>query len=352
MSDFLQRESNTITVANFYEAFQLNKYNFEPEYQRKSIWSDEKKSFLINSIVKNFPIPPIFLHQKIDDTSGITKYDVIDGKQRLSAILDFLQNEISISDEEEDESSLSGLYFKDLDVPKYAEYKKRIWRYTLSIEYIDTGEEAVIDSIFDRLNRNGEPLTGQELRNANYYRSALLKSVEETAQNAFWINRLSVVDKARMEDLEFISELYFLIAEETELTGNKVQTDQMYVKYSPKTEDEILVIVDRFLVITTFLSELNLDYSNYRIGGVSHLYGLFAFAKHCVENDIEADDVSTKLSAFYKELRDQNFDNEHIKDYKTSMSARTKDSGSRRKRKKALIEYCDVRLGGKKPKIS
>ena len=106
MPDFLQRESNIITIANFYEAYQLDKYNFNPDYQRKSIWSDEKKSFLINSIVKNFPIPPIFLHQKIDDDTGKTKYDVIDGKQRLSAIIEFLKNEIAISDEEEERERL------------------------------------------------------------------------------------------------------------------------------------------------------------------------------------------------------------------------------------------------------
>lgn len=341
MSKFLQRESNTITIANFYEAYQLKKYNFEPEYQRKSIWSDEKKSFLINSIVKNFPVPPIFLHQKIDDSSGITKYDVIDGKQRLSAILGFLQNQISISDEEED-SDLSGLYFKDLDDPKYADYKKRIWRYALSIEYIDTGDEAIIDSIFDRLNRNGEPLTGQELRNANYYSSALLLSVENMAKHPFWAKRLEVVDKARMEDLEFVSELYFLVSEGAELTANMTKMDELYKTYALKTEADIAVIRDKFLAITEFMLSLGLDYSTYRIGGVSHLYGLFAFSKYCVENGISEDRVSTKLIEFYTNLRDQKFDDLEIGKYKASMSARTKDAGSRKKRKSALIAFCGV----------
>ncbi|NRB18034.1 MAG: DUF262 domain-containing protein [Rhodobacteraceae bacterium] len=339
MSNFLQRESNNITVANFFEAYQLKKYNFDPDYQRKSIWSDEKKSFLIDSIIKNFPIPPIFLHQKIDNSSGATKYDVIDGKQRLSAIIDFLENKISISDEEEG-SSLSGLYFRDLDVPEYAEYKKRIWRYTLSIEYIDTGDKAVIDSIFDRLNRNGEPLTGQELRNANYYQTPLLKSVGEAVKNDFWGLRLKVVDKSRMEDIEFISELYFLISEESELTASMSKTDELYAKYAVKTEADIAEINKKFVEITNFLSDLNLDYMEYRFGGVSHLYGLFAFAKHCVDEGIEGDSISGDLRNFYRELRDQTFEDENIKKYKESMSSRTKDASSRRKRKAALINYC------------
>jgi uncharacterized protein with ParB-like and HNH nuclease domain len=339
MSDFLQRESNTITIANFYEAYKLGKYNFEPEYQRKSIWSEEKKSFLINSIVRNFPIPPIFLHQKIDNETGSTKYDVIDGKQRLTAIIEFLDNQLAISDEDDDEK-LAGLYFEDLGKPQYAEYKKRFWRYALSIEYIDTADRNIIDSIFDRLNRNGEPLTGQELRNANYYNSQLLKKVENASKIVFWENRLEVVDRARMEDLEFISELFFFIAEGVELTANQAQMDDMYRKYSEKSEDEINNIYMQFCEVTGFLENLNLDYSGFKIGGVSHLYGLFAFSKYCIDENIDAGVVAEKLKRFYSELRDRSFKDENIQKYKNSMSARTKDSFSRRKRKESLIAYC------------
>lgn len=45
----LNRESTKITISEFYERNQLNKYNFEPEYQRRGdVWSDEKQSFLID----------------------------------------------------------------------------------------------------------------------------------------------------------------------------------------------------------------------------------------------------------------------------------------------------------------
>lgn len=341
MTNFLQRESNTITVANFFEAYQLDKYNFDPNYQRKSIWSDEKKSFLINSIAKNFPIPPIFLHQKIDDATGKTRYDVIDGKQRLTAIIEFLNNEIPISDEAEG-SNLAGLYFRDLDTPEFSELKKRIWRYTISIEYIDTADAVVIDSIFDRLNRNGEPLTGQELRNATYYASDLLKSVEKVAQNPFWQGRLEVVDKARMEDIEFISELYFFVAEGKALTANPARMDEMYVKYAGKTEAEITAIEDEVTKVTSFLDSLDLDYKTHRVGGVSHLYGLFALSKHCLDNAVGADVIAPKLADFYGKLRNQEFDDANIAEYKASMSSRTKEANSRRNRKGALISFCEV----------
>ncbi|MEO9827726.1 MAG: DUF262 domain-containing protein [Paracoccaceae bacterium] len=341
MTNFLQRESNTITVANFYEAYQLDKYNFDPVYQRRSIWTDEKKSFLINSIAKNFPIPPIFLHQKIDDATGKTKYDIIDGKQRLTAIIDFLNNEIPISDEAEG-SNLAGLYFRDLDAPEFKDLKKRIWRYTISIEYIDTADAVVIDSIFDRLNRNGEPLTGQELRNATYYASDLLKSAEKLTQSPYWRKRLEVVDKARMEDIEFISELYFFIAEGKALTASPVRMDEMYVTYSGKTEAEILAIEAEVQTVTDFLESLNIDYKTHRVGGVSHLYGLFAFSKYCLDHAVNASDVAPKLADFFGRLRNQEFNDGNIAQYKASMSSRTKEASSRRDRRDALISYCGI----------
>jgi len=341
MTNFLHRESNTITVANFFEAYQLDKYNFDPVYQRKSIWTDEKKSFLINSIAKNFPIPPIFLHQKIDDATGKTKYDIIDGKQRLTAIIDFLNNEIPISDEAEG-SDIAGLYFRDLDTPEFSELKKRIWRYTISIEYIDTADALVIDSIFDRLNRNGEKLTGQELRNATYYASDLLKSVEKVANLPYWQMRLEVVDKVRMEDIEFISELYFFTAEDKPLTANQNKTDEMYVKYTNKSEAEISAIETEVRNVTNYLDSLGIDYQSHRVGGVSHLYGLFAFSKYCLDNGIGAGAVAPKLADLFDRLRKQEFSDVNIAKYKASMSSRTKEANSRRDRKDALISYCGI----------
>ena len=65
--DRLERSSNSINIASFWENYELKKYNFDPDYQRRGdVWNDNKKSFLIDTIFKNFPMPPIFLHQHID----------------------------------------------------------------------------------------------------------------------------------------------------------------------------------------------------------------------------------------------------------------------------------------------
>ncbi len=345
MSNVLSRETNTITVANFWENYLLNKYNFDPAYQRRSVWSDEKQSFFIDSILKNFPMPPIFLHQKIDDDTGKTKYDIIDGKQRLTSIIRFLQNEIPASDEFESspfyDEKIAGVYFRDLDENNLTEYKKRLWRYVVPIEYIDTSNKNVIDNIFDRLNRNGEPLNGQELRKSVYHGSALLSLVEKISDGPFWKDRLSKVDVARMEHYEFVSEILFQLIEGKPLHANQDELDRLYEKYANESLDWN-DLEKKVLAITTYIGSLEIDYDGFRVSGVSHLYGIWCFASDCVDKSIDADLVKSKLHDFFTQLRSQNYDDERVESYKKSMSARTKDQGQRRRRLESLLEYVGV----------
>lgn len=208
----LNRESTRITISEFYERYQLGKYNFDPEYQRRGdVWSSDKQSFLIDSILKNYPMPPIFLHQVIDSSTGATKYNVIDGKQRLSAILKFISNEVELPSDFDvgafGDSRLNGKKFMDLE-GNLQDFKMQFWRYVLSVEYIETADIDVINNVFDRLNRNGEPLEPQELRKAKYYNTELIRLVEDLVKLVDW-NSLGKVKVNRMQDAEFVSELVF-----------------------------------------------------------------------------------------------------------------------------------------------
>lgn len=345
MSNILSRETNTITVANFWENYLLNKYDFDPAYQRRSVWSDEKQSFFIDSILKNFPMPPIFLHQKIDDDTGKTKYDIIDGKQRLTSIIRFLKNEIPASDEFENspfyDENIAGVYFKDLDEKNLNEYKKRLWRYVVPIEYIDTSNKNVIDNIFDRLNRNGEPLNGQELRKSVYHGSELLSLVEKISEGPFWKDRLEKFDVARMEHYEFVSELLFQLIEGKPLHANQDELDRLYEKYANESLDWNS-LERKVLDVTAYISKLEIDFDGYRVSGVSHIYGIWCFASYCVNNSVDINIVKPKLDEFFTLLRSRQFDDERVEAYRKSMSARTKDQGQRKRRLNSLIEYVGV----------
>lgn len=345
MTKLLERSSNNISISNFFEEYSVGKYEMNPPYQRLSVWSQEKKAFFIDSILKNLPIPPVFLRQKIDDNTGKTRYEVIDGKQRLTSIVEFIEGLLATADEADDpfhDEDLAGKYFSELEGEKLGQYKKLFWRYQIPVEYIDSGDPIVIDRIFDRLNRNGEPLTGQELRHSNYYNSPLLKLCYQLSKHQFWSDRLVNTDKSRMEDVAFISELVFVLLEKTELTATDEELDIYYAKYAFAKEIDWKQLEEQFELLTSFIIDLGLDFENLKISGVSHLYGLWCFAFACINQVIRPQAVADKLRKFFELARQRDYSNPASNDYKLSMSNRTKFKGQRTKRKKALMDFCEI----------
>src|SRR5258708_15544267 len=62
-------------------------------YQRRTRWKDSKRSHLIESLLMNIPIPPIFLYER-----NYAQYEVLDGQQRLASVRSFFRNEFKLRD--------------------------------------------------------------------------------------------------------------------------------------------------------------------------------------------------------------------------------------------------------------
>lgn len=338
----LERNSTTMSIASFHEQNQANKFNYNPPYQRRSVWTDEKQSYFIDSILRNFPIPPIFLHRKIDENTGRTSFDVIDGKQRLTAIARFINNEIPAANEygtNDGDSVIDGKLFQDLSSDKdLSEFKAALWKYDLPVEYIDPSDEGLIEEVFDRLNRNGEPLNGQELRNAQYHSSNILSAVDTLRAHAYMMARLGVTDLARMEDREFCSECLISAHQKQVIGSSQRILDDLYSQLESADFTDTSTFAE--LMCEDLLS-LNLDYTNWRIDGVSHLYGLWGLALMLKINNKSIRNYSGQLSIFYQSLRDRNAPADpNREEYKKSMNSRTKERFMRAKRVRALLAAC------------
>lgn len=132
--------------------------DLKPKYQRRFRWDNARKSKLIESFFMNVPVPPIFLNE---DTYG--KYSVIDGKQRLTAISDFLNDRFEIE----------GLkVFTELNGKKFSEIPDElqsviITRPTLrAIIILRQSDGQIKFEVFERLNTGGIRLNAQEIRNS------------------------------------------------------------------------------------------------------------------------------------------------------------------------------------------
>ena len=139
------------------------KYKLRPEFQRRRRWERSKQSRLIESFIMNIPIPPIFLYEY-----EFSKYEVMDGLQRLTAIQEFYG----------DKFPLEGLeYWKELNGKRYnelpAEIKSGIDRRYLSSLILlketansKTKADEMKQLVFERINSGGAKLEYQESRNA------------------------------------------------------------------------------------------------------------------------------------------------------------------------------------------
>lgn len=343
----LNRESTRITVSEFYERYQLNKYNFDPEYQRRGdVWSEDKQSFLIDSIIKNYPMPPIFLHQVINSKSGATEYNVIDGKQRLTAILSFINDEISLPSDYDvgafGDSRLNGKKFSDLD-GSLQDFKMQFWKYVISVEYIESGDLDVINNVFDRLNRNGEPLEPQELRKAKYFDSELMNLIDRLTEVVNW-SQLGKVKINRMQDAEFVSELVFFLLENEPMDASKKENiDDYYQKWAAQlTVERSQEIEQMFKNIIRYINGLSIDFEKFKINGVSHFYALFALAHTCIQLEANTIVISEKLNSFFDSLRNSDDYSDEVSEYKESMQANTRSKGQRVRRIHALTKYCGL----------
>ena len=158
-------ETGSYKIALIKSIFSQSNYNLKPDYQRRITWDNKKRSKLIESLIINIPIPPIFLYEYDYD-----KYEVMDGLQRITAIIDFYDNKYRLTGLEE-WKELEGKRYKDLP----EKIREGIDRRQLQVITLLKESAASIERpdrikriVFERLNTGGVKLLPQEIRNAIY----------------------------------------------------------------------------------------------------------------------------------------------------------------------------------------
>ncbi len=337
--NFLNMDSNKMVISEFYQNDRVGKYDYDTVYQRDKVWSEEKKSFLIDSILKNYPIPPVFLRMKIDSDTGITKYEVIDGKQRLTTIRGFIEGEIALPDDFGGDDlgiqELNGATFKDLE-GEFDKYKKQFWSYRIPVIFIETDDTKLVKNVFDRLNRNGEPLVPQELRHAKYGGSKFYNIIQElTVQHAWKGIFDKILETERKEDEEFVSELVFYVLEEKLTAYTKETLDNLYEKWEKK---DVSAGIELFKNTSSYIEKYKLDYDSLKIEKVSHLYAIWVVSFLAYTQKVDNTVVSEALEDFYLTyIKDKSI--YEMAEYKKSMSSNTKGTASRSRRIKAVIDF-------------
>lgn len=144
--------------------------NLDPPYQRLSVWDRQKQQTFIDSVINGFDIPKLYFYE-IPPTSGQApqyKYAVIDGKQRLLALWEFMSNQWPLSRDfvffEDVSMKAGGAKYDDL-MTKLPRLRARFDSFDVPVMVVQTDDENFIEDLFARLNIQ-VPLSAPELRNA------------------------------------------------------------------------------------------------------------------------------------------------------------------------------------------
>lgn len=322
------------SVIWFKRAFDAGELELKAAFQRNPVWTEKQKSYLIDTILNEYPIPELYV-QEVTDEYGNQKYIVVDGQQRIRACLEFIEGEYRLSNEESPQ--WANLSFEDLT----SQERKRIYEYDFVVRQLPEMPEEQLRAIFQRLNRSVAVLNQQELRHATYW-GRFIKAMESIAEYDVWstLGLFSANDVRRMLDIEFISEI--TVAFLHGIQNKKEDLDRWYAHYEQEFEDEPRVIA----TFQTVLGEIHQAIPNFtrtRWRKKSDFYTIFlVLANHVDELPLPSDKrfrLGVLLTEFSSEVNlfQKNPDNIErfsgmVVNYSRSVERAASDLNNRRER--------------------
>lgn len=207
--------------------------NLTPSYQRKGgIWSQDRKQLLIDSILNEYDIPKLYFHHILSwyekgKFDARFKYAVIDGRQRLSTILDFLDDKFPLADDfryfEDESVAVAGMHYSQMS-KENPRLKVIFDSFTLPITLIETDDLDLVEDMFSRLNE-ASPLSGAEKRNS--LGGPMASAIAKVAEHPF-IAIKSRISNSRYQHREVAARLLF-VEHSLRTKGRIVDTKRPYL---------------------------------------------------------------------------------------------------------------------------
>ncbi len=164
-----------LSIQSLYRDYRDNKLIVNRKYQRKLVWTLPEKQRLIDTILRDYPLPLFLLAEKKADDGGIF-YEIIDGLQRLNAIFNFIDNEFAYESKFFDVKQLARASQlaeigkikanQDINLSLEKEYCANFLDYQLAVTIFPVIQDKDVTDVFNRINSGGRQLSDQERRQA------------------------------------------------------------------------------------------------------------------------------------------------------------------------------------------
>lgn len=261
-------------ISDILEWVEQKKLLLNPDFQRRPVWAPQAKTYFIDTILRDRPVPNIYIRTKVNLRTRQSVREVVDGQQRLRTIYEFANNQFALSNRAEE---LRGLRYQDLD----EEQQQAFLSYKIgAVQLFNASNDVVID-VFKRINSYGLTVNPQELRHAKY--TGDFRWVVEAASRRwamFWdvYKIVGLRARVRMADDQLMAQLYGVILEGV-TDGGQPAIEKLYKKYDQSVPPDASNKVDEVLdYIISNLSEI-LETSLTRAAQFLMFFAAIAYAR-------------------------------------------------------------------------
>ena len=222
--------------------------NLNPAWQRGPVWSDSKRSLLIDSILRGYDVPMIYLRDRPANVNY--RYEVVDGQQRLRALWNFVEDgsyTLTSDLEQVEGDELAGKRYSDL--PKA--FKTKLLDFKMVVAFVEDAGEPEISRLFSRMQM-GVRLNPAELRNA--VQAPLRHAIDATARSHPFF-RNSQIPSARFKHQDYLTHAISLCIHKG---LRDVKAPQLMNDYNDIIENDVYVpIMAGANDVLTFLEKVN-----------------------------------------------------------------------------------------------
>ena len=196
------------------------------DFQRGQVWKNDARVYLIDTILRQLPIPKFYLRQLVNLETKQSVREIVDGQQRVSAILDFAHDRLVLTKRA---GEFNGLRYSTLK----PDLQESFLSYPIAAEHLINASLDDVLEVFARLNSYTVRLNAQELRHAKY-QGEFKWSVRGAVQRwSALLERLNVVsrrDRVRMQDDELVAQLFGILIDGVK-DGGQPYIERLYSRF-------------------------------------------------------------------------------------------------------------------------
>ena len=197
------------------------------EYQRSSgLWPPGAKSYFIDSILRDFPFPKVYFHERVDRVEKRPHREIVDGQQRITTIVGFSDDEFALS---KNAGEFAGKRFSDFTQDE----QDKFWAYTVSVDVIRNADRVEILQMFRRMNAYTLPLNAAEKRHSEFFgdfKDWANRTLDRYGSVLVEWKVFTSRQVVRMADAEFLTDLALAVKEGVVSTSPSKLT-QIYRDY-------------------------------------------------------------------------------------------------------------------------